>query len=187
MEETYILDQTFDRNASLQSGAYENCIFNGRDFANEDLCGYKFADCTFNRCNFSMAKLSGTAFRDVKFKDCKMLGLRFDRCHPFGLSFSFDGCQLNHSSFYKMKIKRTVFNDSQLKETDFTEADLTNAVFDHCNLMNAVFDRTILEKADFRTAYDYTIDPETNRIKKARFSALGLAGLLGKYDIDIEK
>jgi len=35
-----------------------------------------------------------------------MLGLRFDMCNAFGLSFSFEGCQLNHSSFYKTQLKR---------------------------------------------------------------------------------
>lgn len=86
-----------------------------------------------------------------------------------------------------MKIKKTVFKDSQLQETDFAEADLTSAVFDNCNLMHSVFDHTTLEKVDFRTSYNYAIDPETNRIKKARFSISNIAGLLGKYDIDIEK
>ncbi len=116
-----------------------------------------------------------------------MLGLRFDTCNEFGLSFSFDNCQLNHSSFYKTKIKKTIFKKSQLQETDFAESDLTSAVFDNCNLMQTIFDSTILEKADFRTSYNYSIDPETNRIKKAKFSILGVSGLLNKYDIVIEK
>ena len=116
-----------------------------------------------------------------------MLGLRFDTCNEFGLSFSFDNCQLNHSTFYKTKIKKTVFKNSQLQETDFGETDLTNAVFDNCNLSQAIFENTILEKTDFRTSYNYSIDPEINRIKKAMFSIAGLSGLLNKYDIDIER
>jgi hypothetical protein len=43
-----------------------------------------------------------------------------------------------------------------------------------------------LEKADFRTSYNYSINPEVNRIKKAKFSTAGIAGLLCKYDIEIE-
>jgi hypothetical protein len=31
------------------------------------------------------------------------------------------------------------------------------------------------------------IDPVSNRISKAKFSLSGLPGLLGRYDIDIEK
>ena len=108
MTETYIQDKTFDRNDTLTKGEYENCIFNNCNFADNDLSEFKFTDCAFNGCNLSLAKLNKTAFRDIKFKDCKMLGLRFDTCNEFGLSFSFDGCQLNHSSFFKTKIKKTV-------------------------------------------------------------------------------
>jgi uncharacterized protein YjbI with pentapeptide repeats len=64
---------------------------------------------------------------------------------------------------------------------------LTQAVFNNCNLELASFDRTLLEKADFRSSYNYVINPETNKIKKAKFSLLGVAGLLEKYDIVIEK
>jgi uncharacterized protein YjbI with pentapeptide repeats len=59
-------------------------------------------------------------------------------------------------------------------------------VFDNCNLTGAAFDNTTLEKADFRTAHNYSVDPERNRVKKARFSIQGLAGLLNRYDIEIE-
>jgi hypothetical protein len=39
-------------------------------------------------------------------------------------------------------------------------------VFDHCDLARATFDHTMLEKADFRTAVNYSIDPETLQTKK---------------------
>lgn len=186
MQEIYIQDKTFDRDDSLTKGEYENCSFNSFNFSESDLSEFKFIDCTFNGCNFSLAKLNKAVFRDVKFKDCKMLGLRFDTCSEFGLSFSFDGCQLSHSSFYKTKIKKTVFKNSQLQEIDFAESDMTGAILDNCNLERATFDQAILEKADLRTSYNYSIDPEITRIKKAKFSILGIAGLLEKYDIEIE-
>ncbi len=116
-----------------------------------------------------------------------MLGIRFDTCNSFGLSFSFDTCRLNHSSFYKIIIKKTVFRNSQLQGTDFAEADLSGAIIDNCDLAQAIFDRTILERADFRTSYNYSIDPESNRIKQAKFSITGISGLLDKYHIHIEK
>jgi fluoroquinolone resistance protein len=187
MQENYFTDKTFDRNSKLTKGEYENCIFNNCNFANSDLSEYTFIDCTFNGCNLSLAKINKTSFQVIQFKDCKMLGLRFDTCNEFGLSMSFDGCQLNHSSFYKLKIKNTIFKKSQLQENDFSEADLTSAVFDDCNLLQTIFDHTILEKADFRTSYNYSIDPEINRIKSAKFSIFGISGLLDKYDIEIEK
>jgi len=72
------------------------------------------------------------------------------------------------------------------KRADFTETDLTMAVFTNCDLMGATFVQTNLKKADFRTAKNYALDPELNRIKGATFSQYGLAGLLAKYDIVIE-
>lgn len=114
-----------------------------------------------------------------------MLGLLFENCNKFGLSVSFTNCILNHSSFYQVKIKGTKFIHSQIQEVDFTECDLSGAVFDNCNLDRAIFQHTVLEKTDFSTAYGYAINPEINRLKKARFSSSGLTGLLYKYDLDI--
>jgi fluoroquinolone resistance protein len=95
-------------------------------------------------------------------------------------------CNLQHASFYKLKLKHQQFNQCHLKETDFTAAQLIGSIFEGCDLAGAVFDGTNLEKADFATAVNYSIDPENNRIKKAKFSSSGLAGLLSKYDIEME-
>ena len=92
----------------------------------------------------------------------------------------------NIRCIYKTKIKKTTFKNSQLKEVDFTECDLTGSVFENCDLSNATFDITIMEKVDFRTAYNYSIDLELNQIKMAKFSIQGIPGLLSKYQIEIE-
>ena len=85
-----------------------------------------------------------------------------------------------------MKIKKTKFINCGLQEVDFTGADLTGGIFNTCDLAGATFDKTQLEKADLRTAYNYSINPELNKIKKAKFSLPGIAGLLDKYDIEID-
>ena len=54
-------------------------------------------------------------------------------------------------------------------------------------MAGATFDNSNLEKVDFTTAFNFSIDPEINRIKKAKFSLAGVLGLLNKYDIIIEK
>jgi len=54
-------------------------------------------------------------------------------------------------------------------------------------LAGSIFDNSVLEKTDFTTASNYSIDPEINRIKKAKFSLPAVVGLLNKYDIVIEK
>jgi len=83
-------------------------------------------------------------------------------------------------------MKKTKFADSSLKDVDFSEVDLSMAYFGNCDLQNAVFHRTNLEKADLLTAANYSIDPEMNRINKAKFSYSGLPGLLEKHKIEIE-
>ncbi|MFA6945248.1 MAG: pentapeptide repeat-containing protein [Pedobacter sp.] len=186
----YSVDKIFDRNnfreEPLELGEYENCVFRQCDFSNTDLSEIKFTTVEFIGCNLSLAKVTKTAFRDIIFKECKILGLHFENCNEFGLAFSFENCQLNHSSFYKTTIKKTNFKNSSLKETDFTECDLTNSVFENCDLTGATFDHTNLEQVDFRTSVNYSIDPVNNRIRKAKFSIMGISGLLDKYDIKIE-
>ncbi len=140
----------------------------------------------FNNSNLSTAKLNKTAFRDSTFKDCKLMGLQFNTCDDFLFTVAFENCILNFSSFYKMKLKKMVFKNCNLTEIDFTEADLSESLFDHCDLAKTLFENTILEKADLRTAYNYSIDPELNKIKKAKFSIPGIIGLLNKCDINIE-
>jgi uncharacterized protein YjbI with pentapeptide repeats len=78
-----------------------------------------------------------------------------------------------------------LFRKTVLQEVDFTACDLSSAIFDKCDLAGATFDNTNIEKADFRTAYNYSIDPDKNKLKKAKFSLTGISGLLDKYNIDI--
>ena len=73
-----------------------------------------------------------------------------------------------------------------MHETDFTESELSGSTFENCDLTRATFENTILEKANLSSAYNFSIDPENNKIRKAKFSIQGIAGLLKKYDIVIE-
>jgi fluoroquinolone resistance protein len=190
MKDVFIESRTFESadiaGTRIERGEYENCTFNACDFSNADFTGFKFIDCVFRQCNLSMVTLGKTVFRDVKFIQCKMLGLRFENCSEFGLSIGCEHSILNHSSFYGAKIKKTSFRSCQLQEVDFTNADLTASDFDNCDLTDATFEKTNLEKCDFSTALGFSIDPEINQMRKAKFSIEGLPGLLHKYNIEIE-
>ena len=185
-----ITDKEFTRTSfrshPLAKAEYENCTFSACDFSECDLMHFRFIDCSFIMCNLSLIKTNDTSFQQATFKGCKMLGIRFDLCKTFNLSFTFDGCTLDHSSFYKLNIKKTVFRDCVLKSVDFTECDLSGSSFARCNLADATIERSNLEKADLRESVNYRIDPEINKIKKAKFSIEGLPGLLSKYDIIID-
>jgi len=174
----------YSKNQPDQS-EYENCAFTSCTFSGVNLSNIRFSECSFTGCNLSMAKLGKTVLRDIKFQACKLLGLHFDECSQLLFTVAFENCILNLSSFYKVNLKKTRFAGCSLKEVDFTETDLTGAIFDNCDLLKAKFDRTILMKADLRTSYNYSIDPERNRIKKAKLSLPGVIGLLDKYDIEI--
>lgn len=190
MQIDYIEDKQFESidftiNA-FKKGEYENCHFTNCNFAESNLSKTTFIDCIFDNCNLSAANINGTSFQETKFSNSKLLGLHFENCNPFLFTVQFDHCILNLSSFYKMNLKAFQFIHCSLQEVDFTEADLSGAVFQDCNLLGAMFEQTNLEKADLRTAINFSIDPENNKLKKAKFSAAALSGLLHKYDLVIE-
>jgi fluoroquinolone resistance protein len=188
-EKIYIEEKKFDTIDFTQklfaAADYENCTFVNCNFSGTGLVNIVFAGCTFTDCNLSLATIIQTAFKMVTFKNCKLLGLHFENCNPFLFEVYFESCILNLSSFYKLKIKKTRFINCSLHEVDFTAADLTSAIFDKCDLTRAIFQNSIIEKADFSTAHNYSIDPEINKIKKAKFALEGVAGLLDKYDIEV--
>lgn len=183
---TFFADQTFDRNFSFSKGEYDNCIFENCDFTGKDLGDSIFTECTFTECNFSMVKLAETGLRDVTFANCKLLGFRFDQCDAFGFAAVFENCQMDLSSFYRMKIRKQKFKNCAMRDVDFSECDLTQATFDNCDLQDAIFDNTILEKADLRSAIHYTIDASSNYLKGARISLASASGLLSPFGIIVE-
>jgi uncharacterized protein YjbI with pentapeptide repeats len=168
-------------------GEYESCSFNNCDFSNADISEISFMECDFIGCNLSLVKMTSTSFREVKFIKCKLLGLHFEDCNHLLITVYFENCILNITSFYKLKLKNTRFLNSIIMDVDFTETDLSNSVFENCDLKSTTFQRTNLERADFRSSSNYSIDPELNRIKKARFSMPWITGLLDKYDIEVER
>lgn len=188
-DKPYLEDRTYtpaDLLRGLPTAHYEHCTFRGCDLTGLSLSDCTFVDCTFTDCRFGQNTMLDTGWQQVQFTDCLMMGLMWDECNPLALSVSFSGCNLSYCSFHRLKLKKTVFRSCVLQEADFTEADLTEAVLDDCDLTEARFDRTCLEKADLRTARHFTIHPETNRLRRARFSALNLAGLLAAYDLELE-
>ena len=169
----------------LRDREFFQCRFIACSFIKSDLKGNHFEDCTFENCNFSMTEIKGVSLRDCKFKGCKLLGIDFTQCNKFAFSLAFDHCILDYSSFYQTKLKNTNFLNCLLKEVDFSESDLTAAIFRNSDLMGAVFSSSILEKADFREAQNISINPEENKLKKAKFSTYQLEGLLHKYGLEI--
>ena len=190
MSPHFVEEQTFEKIdytvKPLEKGDYELCVFLSCNFSNADLSHVRFVECEFHDCNLSNMNLHQTAFQEVLFNGCKMLGLHFEKCSNFAFSIKVDNCQLNLSTFYQQKLAKTKFIQSKLQDVDFSECDLSASVFDDCDLLNATFLNNDLKNADFRTALNFAIDPENNRLKGAKFSLQTVGGLLSKYNITIE-
>lgn len=73
--------------------------------------------------------------------------------------------------------------DCSIVAVDFMGTDLTEVVFDNCDLYRSEFGKANANKANFKTSYNYTIDPTKTKIKKAKFSLNGVKGLLFKHEI----
>jgi uncharacterized protein YjbI with pentapeptide repeats len=164
---------------------YEECIFLRCDFTEASLNNFAFIECKFIGCNLSNAKVESAGFHDIKFSGCKLTGVNFTTANPAMISLYFEDCVMDYVSLARLHLKKTEFHHCSLIRAFFDDADFSSSKFIGCNLENAVFGKTNLEKADFSTSYNYIIDPENNRIKKAKFSVPGLPGLLMKYDIII--
>ena len=133
MERPFIEDEIFEardftRKPPVQ-GDYEACSFRGCNFSNADLSGSRFIECSFDECNLSNAQLKKSAFQDVAFRNCKMLGLHFENCNDLGFSVRFENCQLDHCSFYQLRLSKTPFINCKIHEADFSGADLKGGHF----------------------------------------------------------
>jgi uncharacterized protein YjbI with pentapeptide repeats len=165
---------------------FECCTFNNCDFSECIFLAVTFIDCTFNDCNFSGTKINYVALRTVHFNRCKMEDINFAMCDKLIFEVHFKECVLDFSKFYTLKIKGTTFVDCSMVALDFMSTDLTEVLFDNCDLYRSEFAKAIANKANFKTSYNYTIDPTKTKLKKAVFSLNEVKGLLFKHDIIIE-
>lgn len=183
---TIISEKIFDIKA-LERAEYIECTFTNCDLSDLNLSNYSFKECEFTECNLSNIQVEHTSFKEVFFDSCKLIGIQFELCNPFLLKLGFERSLLDYSSFYQLTLTKTNFKGCSLIEVDFSQAILTQSIFDHCNLSLSKFENTNLEKVNFVTSVNYSINPSKNNIKKASFSKDELAGLLTDFDIVISQ
>ncbi len=176
----------FYKNDDLNFRDFEGCIFNNCNFSACTFLAVTFIDCVFNECVFSDAKINYVAFRTAVFNHCEIKNVNFAMCDKLIFDISFNDCILDFSKFYTLKIKGTVFTNCSIIAVDFMNADLTGVIFDKCDLYRSEFEKAIANKCDFRTSYNYTIDPSKTKLKKAHFSLNEVKGLLFKHDIIVK-
>lgn len=170
---------------SLENHFFTGCTFNSCDFTEAIVRNAKFCACTFTNCNVSLMKLEGSRFQDVRFIDCKIVGAEFYKCEKAFFSPSFKNSLLQYCNFSDLNMKNSSFVGCKMKECFFTNTNLNGADFSAVDLSGTIFHNCDLSKADFSTATQYNIDPQTNKIKHAKFSLPEAVGLLRGFDITI--
>lgn len=169
----------------LDNYSFTDCSFQSCNFTECLLRNAWFCSCTFVGCNLSLVKLDGCRMQGAHFKDCKIVGAEFFKCENNFFSSSFKNSLLHYCNFSDLNMKNTAFNGSKLLENYFTNTCLTGADFSDVDLSGTVFHNCDLSKADFSSATQYVIDPQTNKMKKAKFSLPEAVGLLFGFDITI--
>lgn len=189
-EENYYKDHAFDKDSisilHFSGSQFEHCTFRGCDFSAVNIRNSDFTNCIFTSCNFSMVKFVAVGLDHVQFDDCKLVGTDFSTVKEFLFNANFKNSRLDYSTFMRRKNRKASFQGCSLIGTDFSEADLSGSSFDRCDLSAAVFMRSNLTSTNFTSSFNFTIDPDKNQIRQARFSPQGLSGLLTKYGVVVE-
>jgi fluoroquinolone resistance protein len=94
MTENQIFERIDYTQNNLSKGEYENCRFLNCNFHKGDLLNITFRECEFYSCDFSLAQIKNTSLNDVQFIGCKLLGVQFDDCNTFLMSFQFENSLL---------------------------------------------------------------------------------------------
>lgn len=183
-EDQVIRSEDFSKQ-SLENCIFGSCSFHSCDFSEALLRNAQFSACTFENCNFSLPKLDGCRFQDVQFIGCKIVGAEFFKCEKTFFSPAFKRCLLQYCNFSDLMMKKVSFGGSKLNDCHFTNTNLIGADFGGVNLSGTIFHKCDLSMADFTTAIQYDIDPQTNKIKKAKFSLPEALGLLRCFDVVI--
>ncbi|GAB3697960.1 pentapeptide repeat-containing protein [Spirosoma flavus] len=184
-------DQVFERPDELPdkwtNHEFEQCRFKKLDLSRTSFASSNFINCRFEDCSLVNATLKNTKLYDVTFVNCKLAHVDFGLCNAFGFHADFQTCQLDYTVFLNRKLKKAQFIDCSLKEAYFVKCELTGSTFANCDLELAKFEENDLTQVDFSSSYNIELDPENNKVKKARFSLNNLPGLLTKYGLVITK
>jgi len=170
----------------LKDKIFEKCKFISCTFLDCDLSGAEFSDCSFENCSVGPVKVLDASFRNVIFKNSKLVGVDFSKCSSGFFELHFFKSLLDTCNFSMTKMTVSTLSEIIIRDCTFFETDLQKVDFQNCDLAGSSFHLARLEKADFRSAKNYSINPATNKIKGARFSLPEAISLLSGFDIELE-
>jgi len=164
---------------------FYECEFNGISFFKGQITNCRFENCKFTNCDLSLANINCSQFIEVEFNNCKLAGLDWRTAmKPFTIKFN--ESKLNDSIFFGLDLRGAEFINSEVRHCDFERCNMAKVSFLQSDLLNSKFSSTNLTQADFTLATNYSVDPETNKIKKAKFNQPEVLALLDGFDIIIE-
>lgn len=178
-------NQVFDQLDTVANQEFEKCTFKKLDLSGVAITNANFINCRFEDCTLTRADLKNTKLYDVSFYKCKLAHVDFGQCNAFGFHVNFQECLLDYTVFLNRKLKKAQFIDCSMREAHFIRCELIGSVFKQCDLELARFEDNNLMQVDFTSSYNLELDPDDNKVKKARFSLHNLPGLLVKYDLII--
>ncbi len=178
------------RNQHISLIEFDECKFTKCNFKDTTFRGIKFLKCVFQDCDFGMGKFNGCFFAETQFHKCQLIGINWTDLNlqkkQLLRPFDFSNCDLAHSTFIGLVLKRLTITRCVAHDIDFTDADLSQAVFRQTDFLGSRFHQTNLSGADFRGAVNYSISAVENNIKNARFSLPEAINLLNGLGIILE-
>jgi fluoroquinolone resistance protein len=171
---------------TIAEKSFQNCSFISCNFRDMAMSNATFRSCVFQGCDIVLAKMYNVTLNDVAFVSCKIMGINFSECNSFEFFPEFRECIINNSVFNGVSLKKGTLRacrlvDCDCSDSDFREADFRDTYFEHVSLHNCHF-----EKADFRNARGYSIDPKSNNVNKAVFCLPEAQSFLRFLGIKIE-
>lgn len=174
---------------TIESKRFEACTFKKCQFTEAEFRQCEFVDCEFIHCNLSMAKFINTGFNEAVFENCKLIGIDWTKVKwPFvklACPVKFYQCDLSFSNFFEINLVDAVFEECKVHEVDFRGAELNGASLCYNDFYKSIFQHCNLSKSDFTGSTNYLINPEENKITKAKFSFPEVMDLLRHLDITI--
>lgn len=161
------------------------CKFSNSLFVKSRFISCRFEDCTFTGCDLSLSTLHNCFFNDVDFKDCKLIGIDWTKTgRPFRVNY--ENCKINDSIFYNLDLRNIHILNCEARNVDFEKANLSKAVLTNTDFLRTNFTNSDLSFSDFTQAVNYRINPDSCKIKKAKFSLPQALILFEPWDVIIE-
>ena len=189
--QTHYSDQVFEETLleqpRLVSSEFYDCRFIRCSFVESVFDNCRFVNCSFKHCDLSLLRVPTSVFSATIMEETKIIGVDWTHADwsstKLAVPIGFTKCDISHSTFIGLSLKKVQIKDCVAKDVDFREADLTGAVFTGTDLSESLFNGTNLTEADLSRSRNYLIDPGQNILKRARFSLPEAMSLL--YGLDI--